>query len=106
MLSSSYSSPSSVPPQTRPVATAGVATMCFSLQADIDPGTLPRVLELFAKRGLVPNSWISRTEGTADLSIDVQIDAMEWQQAELLAASMRQIPMVRTVLTSQRHAAG
>jgi hypothetical protein len=30
-------------------------TYCFSVQAAADPGMLPRVLELFAKRNLVPS---------------------------------------------------
>ncbi len=64
---------------------------------------MPRVLQLFAKRGLVPHSWISRREGPYELSIDVQVEDMAWEQAELLAACMRQIPTVRAVLISQRH---
>ena len=37
---------------------------CFSVQAHADPGVMPRVLELFAKRGLVPSSFQSSTTGT------------------------------------------
>ena len=29
-------------------------TACFSVVARAEPGVLPRVIELFAKRGLVP----------------------------------------------------
>ena len=31
------------------------ATACFSVHARAEPGVMPRVLELFAKRGLVPS---------------------------------------------------
>ena len=34
-------------------------TACFSVHAHADPGVMPRVLELFAKRGLVPSAWHS-----------------------------------------------
>ena len=33
--------------------------VCFSVQARAEPGVMPRVLELFAKRGLVPQNWHS-----------------------------------------------
>ena len=35
------------------------ATVCFSIQAAAEPGVMPRVLELFAKRNLVPERWVS-----------------------------------------------
>ena len=41
------------------------ATACFSVQARAEPGVMPRVLELFAKRGLVPQRWHSAAAGTA-----------------------------------------
>ena len=34
-------------------------TACFSVIATAVPGTMPRVLEIFAKRGLVPARWPS-----------------------------------------------
>ena len=39
---------------------------------------MPRVLELFAKRGLVPSSWHSATSGLDDseLTIDIQMRGM------------------------------
>jgi acetolactate synthase small subunit len=90
----------------RDMAELAPVTACFSLLTEAEPGAMPRVLQVFAKRGLVPHSWISRLEGPGELSIDVQIQGMGWDEAEQLAAGMRQIPTVRTVLTSQRHHAG
>ena len=49
---------------------AALVTFCFSVQAAAEPGIMPRVLELFAKRGLVPQKWHSTVSGTA-LAIDV-----------------------------------
>src|SRR5215813_13573999 len=50
------------------------ATACFSVHARAEPGVMPRVLELFAKRGLVPSRWESATFGDNDseLTIDIQ----------------------------------
>ncbi|WP_246148239.1 hypothetical protein [Skermanella pratensis] len=79
-------------------------TACFSVQASADPGVMPRVLELFAKRGLVPTSWHSRVGGVRDdeLIIDLQMHGMVRSEAEYVAACLRQIPDVDTVLTSER----
>ena len=53
-------------------------TACFSVHAHAEPGVMPRVLELFAKRGLGR-------------------DAMDY-----IAACLRQITFVEVVLTSQK----
>src|SRR4051812_33305504 len=79
-------------------------TACFSVQAASDPGVMPRVLELFAKRGLVPTSWHSRVGGVRDdeLIIDIQMQGMVRTEADYVAACLRQIPDVDTVLASER----
>ena len=41
-------------------------TACFSVQAVADPSVMPRVLELFAKRGLIPARWHSDLGGRPD----------------------------------------
>ena len=51
---------------------APFVAVCFSVQAAAEPGVMPRVLELFAKRGLVPQKWQSAVSGTV-LTIDVQV---------------------------------
>ena len=82
-------------------------TACFSIQADADPGVMSRVLELFAKRGLVPSSWHSRVGGLRadELIIDLQMRGMVRTEADFVAACLRQIPAVDCVLTSERHSA-
>jgi acetolactate synthase small subunit len=85
------------------------ATACFSVHARAEPGVMPRVLELFAKRGLVPSCWHSWISGAADrsqLTIEIQMSGLGRETVNYLAACMRQIVFVEVVLTSQRRAPG
>jgi acetolactate synthase small subunit len=75
-------------------------TVFFSLQARAEPGIMPRVIELFAKRGLVPQQWHSIARGSA-LTIDVQIGDLDRDLGDYIARSMCQIVGVESVLTSQ-----
>ena len=75
------------------------ATACFSVHALPEPGVMPRVLELFAKRGLVPQ----RYDGTASdtvLTIEVQIGGLGRDMVDYIARCMRQITGVEAVLIS------
>lgn len=72
---------------------------CFSLQARAEPGVMPRVVELFAKRGLVPQHWSSAVSGPA-LTIEVRIGGVGRDLADYIARSMRQIVGVEAVLTA------
>jgi hypothetical protein len=81
--------------------THSVPTVCFSLQARPEPGVMPRVVELFAKRGLVPRRWNS-SASPALLNIEVHM-SLERDLADYMAACMRQIIGVDTVLTSEIH---
>ncbi len=82
-------------------------TACFHLLAQVDPGVMPRVLGLFAKRGLVPSRWHSSIAGPrcAELHIDLEVESMADDLTEQIAAAMRQITMVSLVLTSQKRRA-
>jgi hypothetical protein len=83
------------------VAEAATAeTSRFSLQASAEPGVMPRVLELFAKRGLVPDRWhsvVARPGMT--LSIDIEIGGLERETVAYVANCLRQIAGVELVLT-------
>src|SRR5215471_1833543 len=81
---------------------AASRAVLFSVHAAAEPGVMPRVLELFAKRGLVPHKWQSAASD-AVLTIDVQIAGLERDTADYFARSMRQIAGVDAVLTSERH---
>jgi acetolactate synthase small subunit len=74
---------------------------CFAVVARAEAGVMPRVLELFSKRNLVPSSWTSRVHGD-ELSIDVQMVGMDRDLAEYVAACLRQLAYVDVVLTSER----
>jgi acetolactate synthase small subunit len=79
--------------------------VCFSVQARAEPGVMPRVVELFAKRGLVPQKWHSTVAGSA-LTIDVQMSGLGRDLAGYIARSMRQIIGVEAVLTSETRRSG
>ena len=86
-----------------------VETHCFAIRADATPGMMPRVLELFAKRNLVPTRWHSdvivappRDGGGASLQIDVQMEGIEAELAAYIARCLRQIHGVESVLTSAK----
>ena len=72
----------------------------FSVQARAEPGVLPRALELFAKRGLVPRRWLSATGGPEDtlLTVDIEIVGLGRDTVDYIAACLRQITGVETVL--------
>ena len=92
------------------------ATVCFSIQAAAEPGVMPRVLELFAKRNLVPDRWVSGVHRPAErdggshepvrlgreLMIDLQVAGLTRQDMEYLARCLAQITNVRSVLTSEK----
>jgi acetolactate synthase small subunit len=84
---------------------AAPLTVCFSLLARAEPGVLPRVVELFAKRGLVPQEWHSTAAGSA-LTIEVQMSGLDRDLAGYIARSMRQVIGVETVLTSETRRSG
>ncbi|MBV8937326.1 MAG: hypothetical protein JO320_11515 [Alphaproteobacteria bacterium] len=82
-------------------------TACFSVHAHADPGVMPRALELFAKRGLVPSAWHSRVSGTnpSELTIDIQMRGLGRELMDYIAACLRQIAYVEVVLTSEKSGA-
>ena len=80
-------------------------THCFSVHALAEPGVMPRVLELFAKRGLVPSSWTSRVGAEEDLTIDIQMVGMSAEVADYVTKCLRQITGVQVVLASRKRRA-
>jgi hypothetical protein len=89
-------------PQGRPQP----RVFCFSLTADVEPGVIPRVLELFAKRSLVPqrchSDVVPLRGGGSALSIDLQVAELTPELTDYIARCMRQIWGVETVLTSEK----
>ncbi len=77
---------------------------CFSVQAEAEPGVMPRVLELFAKRNLVPLRWHSDVTGPGakELSIEIQMAGLTPELTDYMARCLRQMHYVDTVLTSEK----
>ena len=88
---------------SNPLPLTGPETWCFAVQAEASPGLMPRVLELFAKRNLVPARWHSAlTPGSTELSMDIQVAQIDGELAAYLAACMRQFVGVAMVLVSRK----
>jgi acetolactate synthase small subunit len=85
-------------------STDPTATACFYVHAVAEPGVMPRVLNLFAKRGLIPAAWHSTLGGPRgdELHIDIQVADMATADAEYIARCLRQIAYVEAVLTSEK----
>ncbi len=98
------------PPRSEPaISPAGSPqTACFSIHAACGPSVMPRVLGVFAKRGLVPLQCHSvlcpapGCERQQDLHIDIQIAGMEQAGAARLAEDLRKVVGVIAVLTSRK----
>ncbi len=77
-------------------------TAHFFVQARAEAGVMPRVLELFAKRGLVPQRWHSVITGPGNgaLTIDIETGTLGREAIDYVAHCMRQIVGVDTVLTA------
>lgn len=82
-------------------------TACFSVQARSHPQVMPRVLDQFAKRGMVPTTWHSAAAGRdlGELHIDIQIEGMASELADYVAKCLRRIVGVEAVLTSEKRRA-
>ncbi len=90
------------PPRATPAPNRAASRVaCFSIHAETDPGVMPRALELFAKRGLLPRRWVSDVTGR-ELAIDVQVAGLDPETQAYIARCLRQIWGVGTVLTSVR----
>jgi len=81
-----------------------MSTFCFSVHSDVDPAALPRVLEVFALYGFVPDQChASRTGGPADeLVVDLQMSSIDADQAGLLAKRLGRVVSVTNVLFSEK----
>lgn len=79
---------------------------CFAVQAEADPGILPRVLALFAKRSLVPERWTGQRSlhDENELVIDLQVAGLDREQTDYIARCLGQIPGVFSVLTAEKAA--
>ena len=86
-------------------------TACYAVQAATDPSVMPRLANVFAKRGLTPSGWHLTAAGpnragrTAAMHVDIQMAGVDADLAERLAQDLRKVLLVETVLTSRKHTA-
>jgi hypothetical protein len=62
----------------------------FHLLAEASPGLLPRLLQPFAKRDLVPDLLLARREGDA-MRVEIALDAMPAGMVALVAGNLSQV---------------
>jgi hypothetical protein len=72
----------------------------FAVAAEADPGMMPRLLEVFAKRGLVPDRWAARVDGADDpvLSVRCAVGGLTEGQAASVTAFLDGVPGVIRVV--------
>ncbi len=83
------------------------AVHCFSVRAVADPGMMPRLMELWAKRGLLPDRWHGVRDETSGTYVDIDIESGDIDQAlaTQMAAAMRAMFGVSQVLVSEKRRA-
>jgi acetolactate synthase small subunit len=81
---------------------------CYSVLARAEVSVMPRVLELFVKRGILPRRCHGVVAGPAreELEIDLQVDGLDPGTAEHIQRCLAQIVHVERVLMSRAHRAG
>lgn len=79
-------------------------TACFSLVGPTDPQLLPRVMNVLAKRSLVPSQCHAARHGQRGetLHVDLQVADADRDLAERLAADFGRLICVARVLTSEK----
>ena len=88
-------------PETGPSRTDCIT--CFSIHAPTDRSVMPRVLDVFTRRGIIPTVWHSVLCGAEqeEIQIDVQVAGLASEAADHLAQCLRQVVSVAGVLTSE-----
>jgi hypothetical protein len=91
----------------RPCPAVHVAVR-YMLDADVAPGLLPRLMQPFAKRDLIPDRMWSHRSGET-LHVEIAVEAMPAEMLHLVEGNLRQVVGVRSVTQlrrdSLRHAA-
>jgi hypothetical protein len=102
--------PDRSPPSAAVACEPGVANQsvapvfCFSIDVMADPGAMARVIEQFAKRGLVPTRWHSDVIESDAMQIDIQIVGLSETLGQDIARCLRSIVGVHGVLTAGKAA--
>ncbi|MGE0116919.1 MAG: hypothetical protein AB7S71_15510 [Dongiaceae bacterium] len=89
----------------RLAASPAASAFCFSLQSLPEPGVMARMLEQFAKRGLMPTRWFGDVDAeTGLLQVDIQVAGLPAAQGEAIGRGLRAIVGVHQVLTGSKTA--
>lgn len=76
---------------------------CFAVTAVADPGIMPRIMEQWAKRGLMPDRWHSvRSASGEEVQMDIESADMDLALAMQVSEAMRAIFGVSQVLMSKK----
>jgi acetolactate synthase small subunit len=84
----------------RPSGRNPVPTFCLTVRTVADPGVLPRLIEVFAKRGMVPSKLFSVATGADELTVDLQMTGLDPDLGAIIANQLRSQVGIETVLTS------
>ena len=77
-----------------------VPTFCLTVRTVADPGSLPRLIEVFAKRGMVPSKLFCVATGADELTVDLQVTGLDDELGAVIANQLRSQVGIETVLTS------
>lgn len=76
-------------------------SVLFTLHAEAAPGTLPRLLQPFAKRDMVPDQMRCRRAGDT-LVVEMGMDAMPADELHLVEGNLSQVIGVRKLEVMRR----
>ena len=82
-------------------ATARHSDVCYRLQAEAEPDSLCRILNLFALQFLVPHQ-VHMEQRDDLLEIQLGVAGLSWHRAELIAQKMRNLICVTEVSLEPR----
>jgi hypothetical protein len=77
-------------------AEPSTVTVRFMLDVDAAPGLLPRLLQPFAKRDLIPDRMWSHRSGEVQ-HVEIAMEAMPHEVLHLVEGNLRQVVGVRSV---------
>ncbi len=78
-------------------------TYCFSVSAEACPAALPRVLDVFALYGSVPDQCYTQRVGAGEeLVIEVQMSDIDADAADRIARRLHRVVSVQGVLWSAK----
>jgi hypothetical protein len=68
----------------------------FFINADAEPGLLPRLLQPFAKRDLTPDTFLARCTGD-EMDVEIALNSVPRDIVHLIEGNLRQIIGVRHI---------